>query len=108
VYLAKLHLAVLFVVHCVVHNITALSTNLAYVWVYNKPSHLGVRCKFVRLFSFYAARKSWLVIDKVVLQIHALDAEMKLKMTAMKGCLSSSAVVILEWSSQSFSQPVTV
>jgi len=40
--------------------------------------------------------------------MHTLDADVKPKLSAMRGCLSSSAIVELEWSSHSFSQPVTV
>jgi len=41
-------------------------------------------------------------------QVHALDADVKPKLSAMKGYLSSSAIITLDWSSHSFTQPVTV
>jgi len=40
--------------------------------------------------------------------MHTLDAEAKQKLSTVKSFLSSSAIVALEWSSHSFSQPITV
>jgi len=42
------------------------------------------------------------------LQMHTLDAEVRHKTTSMKGYLSTSAIITLEWTSHSFTQPVTV
>ena len=53
-------------------------------------------------------KKKRLVMYKLLSQMHVLDAEAKQKLSAVKGCLSSSAVIALEWSSHSFSQPITV